>query len=272
MWLFTFKCFAIFMVPLGAPVTFNIFVWTTFIPFTLFTHRTFIWAFFVFIATFVFCCICKLRGDLNISTWLFMSFFLECWLIHTSYILLLFLFLQVWKRALVYHHKFLLVSVLVSWVISPLVLAPPLLHSRSFSNFLCSLSAFHFSFASLYFLILSNFSSWSLMFFNVLNNKLWLLLWWCLHLFLSCWNYKWFKDLWWNYACCCRRTYGCAWQGFIQAILMYVKCHKKLNLAIEFWNSSSYICIFVCEFVSFCFCLIHKVLEFICCNILGNQN
>ena len=65
-------------------------------------------------------------------------------------------------------------------------------------------------------------------------------------------------------------------QGFIQAILMSVRRHKKLSLKIEFWNSIIlymfliillFVCLFVCLFL-----LNYEAIEFICSGVFSNQN
>ena len=54
-------------------------------------------------------------------------------------------------------------------------------------------------------------------------------------------------------------------QEFIQATLMSVIQHKKLNLKIEFWKS-----IFIYLFLIVC--VFFLLLEFICSSVCSNQN
>ena len=63
------------MVPPGTLVTPIVIIWTTLIPSTFLTLPIFfVRAFFVFRATFIFCCKCKFRGDFNIPTGSLMVF------------------------------------------------------------------------------------------------------------------------------------------------------------------------------------------------------
>ena len=88
---------------------------------------------------------------------------LEYCLIQTVSVIHLFLDQQVWKNPCLPH-----VFIGCLCVLFP---APPLLHSRFFSIPLFSLSTFLFSFASLSFLIFSNFSSQSLMCASLVNQR-----------------------------------------------------------------------------------------------------
>ena len=162
--LFILKCCAPFMVPPRKLVTSNVFIWTTFIPSTFLTHPIFFFqALFSYLELLSYSAAnANFEGTLTFllgrlcpsSRVLTNSNCMRCSFVSLSAVL---------KKDPGLPPRVFIGCLRVYWffnlVISPLVLTPPFLHSRFFSIFLCSLSAFPFSFASLSFLILSNFSS-----------------------------------------------------------------------------------------------------------------
>ena len=145
----SFQMFCIFMVPLGTLVTFSVIIWMTFIRYTFFTLPIF------FVQALYSSAKANLEGTLILLLGLLCPSFE---VLSNSYFLRS--YVVSWSAGL---HRVFLLGVCVLWFIilvtpSP-VLAHPVLFSRFFSSFLFCLSTFLISFASLFFLIFSNFSS-----------------------------------------------------------------------------------------------------------------
>ena len=162
MWLFIYNCCAPFMVPPETLVTSNVFIWTTFIPSTFLTFPIFLLrALFVFRLTFVFCWKCKFRGTLTFLLLLGCLCPSSGVINNSNCMRYSFISLSAGlKEDPCLPQCVFIASLCVLWCVNPtLVLTPPLLHPILFSIFLCSQSAFLFSFASLSFLIFFTFCS-----------------------------------------------------------------------------------------------------------------